>query len=258
MVAALTAISDTNGGYITVSLTGAATATNHTISRVDVAGNTAVIRNGDPALTGGGGAWSGQDYEAPLDAAVTYQARVGSTLVATSGSATLSSGGAPWLGHPGKPSLNFRPLVREFKLGAMAARATVHSVISRRLPVGQSLRRSSYAGTLELRITTGEELVALETILDDGHVLLYRAPATWINHGTRYLQIADVAVENVTRAAADGRFTVMLPWTEVARPAGLAQAGLGFAWTDVMTAYANWNALRSANATWADVINGVP
>jgi hypothetical protein len=258
MVAALTATPDTDGGFITVSLSGAATATNHTISRIDVAGNIAVVRNGDPALTGGGGTWSGQDYEAPLDAAVTYRASVGSTVVATSSAATLSSAGAPWLGHPGKPTLNFRPLVREFRHGAMAARAVVHSVISRRLPVGQSLRRASYAGELELRISGANELTALETILDDGHVLLYRAPATWIGHGTRYLQIADVGLANLTRAATDGRFNVTLPWTEVDRPAGLAQAGLGFAWSDVMTAYATWNAARAANPTWADVINGVP
>lgn len=245
-------------GYIEVSLTGAAVATNHTINRIDGAGNVAAVRNGDPALTGGGGTWTGQDYEAPLDEAVTYQALAGSTVVATSSPATLDSESGPWLGHPGKPSFNFRPLVREFRLGASPARAQVHHVIGRRLPVGQSLRRASYNGELVLRITGDAELTALETILDDGHVLLYRAPSTWTGHGTRYLQIGDIAVENLTRAATDGRFHITLPWTEVDRPAGLAQAGLGFAWTDVIAAYASWNALKAANPTWADVINGVP
>jgi hypothetical protein len=258
MVAALTATASASGGYVDLSLAGAAVATNHTINRIDGAGNVAAVRNGDPALTGGGGTWTGQDYEAPLDTAVTYKAYVGATLIATSSPTTLDSLGAPWLGHPGIPTYNFRPLVRELRLGGMAARAEVHHVIGRRLPVGQSLRRSSYAGELVLRILDGDDLTALETILGDGHVLLYRAPATWVGHGTRYLQIGDTAVENLTRVATDGRFNITLPWTEVDRPAGLAQAGLGFAWSDVMTAYASWNELMAANPTWADVINGVP
>lgn len=258
MAAALAATGNTTGGYVDLALTGAAVATNHTLSRIDGAGNVTVVRNGDPALTGGAGSWSGQDYEAPLDEAVTYRAVAASVTVATSAPVTLDSGGEPWLGHPGKPTYNFRPLVREFKLGVREARATVHNIIGRRLPIGQSLMRGGYKGDLVLRITDAVDLALVEQILGDGHVLLYRAPAAWIGHGTRYLQIGDVEVENLTRAAADGRFNLALPWTEVDRPAGLAQAGLGFAWSDVMATYATWADAMAANATWADILNGVP
>jgi hypothetical protein len=257
-MATLTATSFTAGGYVHLLLSGAAANTGHTVTRTDSAGNVVTVRSGDPATTDATGAWNGQDYESPMDSPVTYTAKAGATTVATSAEVTLASGGLPWLIHPGKPSRNFRPVVREFRLGGTGARAVVHAVIGRTLPVGQSLRRSSYTGELEIFCVDAADLLEVETILEDGHVLLYRAPGSWVGQGTRYVQIGDTKVERLTRVGTDGRFRVTLPWTEVGRPAGLAQVGPGFMWSDVTAAYSTWNVLMALNPTWNNVLDGVP
>jgi hypothetical protein len=130
--------------------------------------------------------------------------------------------------------------------------------------VAQSLRRAAYNGTLVLKITGADELEDINTLLDDGQVLMLRTPASYVGWGNRYLQFGDVEYETLTRAGDDGRFHLTLPWIEVSRPAGLAQGGLGFRWLDVYSGnsvfagYGRWSDLIAANPTWADVINGVP
>jgi hypothetical protein len=273
-MATLTATVDDALGKVTLSLTGVAGGvTGATISRQDPAGNVQVVRNGDPANTTSG-SWSGEDFEAPLDVAMTYYAwnavtpsatPIGTSSAVTVSSATLlAAGDNAWLGHPGKPSLNKAVLVREFKLGTRASRATTHNIIGRATPLAQSLRRSAYNGTVTLRVTGEDELADINTLLDDGQVLLMRAPASYIGWGSRYLQIGDVEYEPLTRAGTEDRYHLTMPWIEVARPAGLAQGGVGFRWVDVyngnatFAGYAEWRDLIQANLTWAHVADGVP
>jgi len=262
-VATLTALADDGGGCVSLTLDGVtggeAPTSRVRIYRIDPAGTLTPVRNGDTgALVAGH--WADPHYECPLDTLVSYSARNETTgaVIADSGSVLLASAGEPWLGHPGAPALNIRPIVKAFAPSARKARSTTHDVIGKTFPVGQSLRRSGYSGVLEIWANGIEEIAALDALLDDGAVLLYRAPSSWINHGTRYLQIGDSDHSKAMRVATDGRFAISLPWTEVARPAGLAQAGPGFRWADVMNAYPDWATATLANPTWADVLNGVP
>lgn len=250
---ALTATPVPADGVVTLSLTGAGVAT-ATITRIDAAGNTVAVRNGDPATITAGN-WTGFDYEAPLDAPVTYQATNVSTgaVLATSSAVTLDSLGKFWLGHPGRPELNIAPVVAAISPGTRKARAQVFEVIGRSLPVAQSLRRSSYAGTMTLRARDGEELAGINDLITDGHVLMMRAPASWPGYGSRYIQVGDVDFEQLIRVP-DGRFTITLPWTEVARPAGLAETGAGYRWSDLTAAQASWLGVISAYPTWEDVV----
>lgn len=263
MAALLVATANDGGGHVSLALTGVTSGMAPTgkvrLYRIDAAGTLTPVRNGDTA-TLSGEAWSGQDYEIPLDTLVSYSARNESSgaVIVNSSSVIVASGEEPWLGHPGVPALNIRPIVKAFSPGTRKARATSHDVIGRTFPIGQSLRRGGYAGTLELWVNGQSELDAIDDLLDDGSVLLYRAPASWIHHGTRYLQVGDTDHSKALRISTDGRYSVTLPWVEVARPAGLAAAGPGSRWADVLITYPNWASVSVGNPTWADVLNGVP
>jgi len=113
---------------------------------------------------------------------------------------------------------------------------------------------------MTVRLANAAELDAMHAILDDGHVLLMRAPSNWVglgNNGSRYLQIGDAEFVPLIRPLTDGRYTATLPWTEVDRPAGLAQGGVGFRWIDVTNRYTSWLELMADNPAWSDVIDGV-
>lgn len=262
MVATLSATVQPDLGYVNLQLNGVTPQTTVGVYRIDGAGNFTAIRNGDPAPIDGQ-SWFGQDYEAPLDVNVYYTVRdplANNALIADSQVVNLASGGRPWLGHPGKPSLNMRPTVGSFTPGTRASRAAIHDVIGRNYPVAQTLRRASLAGTMMLRLSGTDELNALHSILDDGHVLLLRAPSTWVGlgaNGSRYIQVGDAEFAPLIRTLTDGRYTATLPWTEVDRPAGLAQGGVGFRWVDVTNVYSSWLELMADNAAWSDVIDGV-
>lgn len=257
-MATLTATADSANGVVILALAGSAETT-ATVLRIDGAGNRVAVRNGDPAPTPSG-SWDGLDYEAPLDTSVSYEAVnvTTSAVLATSGAVSLTSDERPWLGHPGVPSRNIRPVVADFKPGTRLARSTTLQAIGRARPIAQSLRRTSLSGgALMIRTSTFAELQAVHDLIDDGHVLLLRGPAAWGGYGTRYVQIGDVEFEPLTRVGAESRYLITMPFTEVDRPAGLAQSGTGYRWVDVTTAYASWTDLATANPTWNDVIAGV-
>jgi hypothetical protein len=258
-MAALVATPNQAGGYVSLagSALGVATAN---VYRIDVAGNEVLVRNGDP-ITVSAGLFTTQDYEAPLDVSVDYEVRNVSTgaVIASDTAVILPSiADRAWLGHPGKPSYNMTVLPKTFVPSTRRARAATFPVIGSSLPIAQSLRRSGYEGILVVKIAEDSERLALDTLLDDGAVLLLRGPASWPTMGHRYLQIQDTEYEPATRVLTDERAKMALPWIQVSRPTGLAQAGPGFRWADVISTYATWADVMSANPTWADVMDGVP
>lgn len=258
MVAAITATPNTSGGYIGLALSGFGATTAANVFRIDLFGNPVAVRNGDPLAISGGIA-SAQDYEAPTDAPFTYEARSTTTglALATSGSATLPSGGLVWLGHPGKPALNRTFTVKDLTPGTRPARSGTYPVIGKRLPVVRTMRRGGPTGILVLRVDTTADWTALCDLTDDGYPLLLRLPSGWI-FSAAYLAIGDVDPEQPSGIATDTLLNVTLPWTEVDRPTGLAQAGPGLTWADVEATYATWSAVQAANPRWLDVEDGVP
>lgn len=256
---ALVATPDQAGGFVQLDATGLGVITQANLYRIDSAGNEALVRNGDPIAVAGG-IFGTQDYEAPLDELLTWEVRnTGTGAVITSTTGTLPSvTDRAWLGSPGKPSLNVTVLPARFVPKTRRARSATFDVIGRTRPVGQSLRRGGDQGDLIVRFNTHAAYEAVQALLDDGSALLLRGPATWPTMGARYIQIGDIEYEPVTRVLTDERSTLSLPWVEVDRPAGLAQAGLGFRWADVIATYPTWADVMAANPTWADVIDGVP
>lgn len=262
MVAAITATPDTAGGYIALSLTGFGSTTSANVVRSDLAGNVVSVRNGDPLSISGGTAAT-QDYEVPTDTAVTYEARdvTLGTILATSSPSTLASGGAVWLGHPGRPTLNMRVTIREWVPGTRRARAGTFDVIGKTLPVVRTMRRAGPEGRMVLRVDSFTERDQLFALIEDGYPLLLRPPTSPNDWGipAMYLSIGDVSEDLFMRVPwAMQKRAIPMDWTQVDRPAGLSQAGPGFSWADIATAYPTWTALIAANPTWNDVIDGVP
>lgn len=258
MVAAVTATPDAVNGYIALALSGLGAATTVNLVRIDLFGNPVAVRNGDPLAVSGGIA-TASDYEVPTDNPVTYEVRDTGTglAVATSSSATLASNGLVWLGHPGKPALNRTFTVKDLTPGVRAARSGTYPIIGKRLPVVRTMRRSGPAGNLVLRVDTAAQWTALNDLADDGYPLLLRLPTGWI-FSAAYLALGDITPEQPSGIATDQLMNVSVPWTEVDRPAGLAQAGPGQTWADVGATYATWAAVEAANPRWLDVEDGVP
>lgn len=256
-MATLTATPAASGDYVNLVLSGGVDGL-YEIARTDSSG-TWTVRSGDPATYSGG--WVGQDFEAPLNEAVTYAARQATApyTVTTSSPVTLSAAvNLPWLTHPRDPSKNRQVLPADFILGTRTSRGVALHILGKTFPISQSIRRTGYSGELILRIAGQAELNGINGLLDDGSPLLLRSPSSWVGYGTRWLQIDEARVERLTRAAEDGRFLVTLAFTECAAPYGaVTAAAAGFQWTDYETEYADWDALMAANATWLDVLAGV-
>ena len=245
--------------YVNVALTSFVESSVN-VYRVDDAGNEVAVRNGDP-LTLSSGAGSMQDYETPLDVNAFWRARNSGTgaVIADSSVVQLASGGNVYLGHPGKPTLNMQVILADWQDGSRRTRSATFDVIGKTLPVVRSFKRAGAAGVMTVRCDDFNTLINLNSLLDDGFPLLIRTPRTpdW-GIGAKYLHIGDSDVQLRVRTPTFARRWVTLPWTEVSRPAGLAQGGPGFRWADVITTYATWADVISNNATWADVIDGVP
>lgn len=234
-------------------------ATTATVSRVDPDGTRVPIRGGDNLSLPGGVAIR-YDYEAPLDVPVSYVATSPDVpdVEVTSAQVTVASGGRAWLKHPGKPTLN-RALAHFRALGAGTYPVTrgVFAVEGRADPVVvSSVRRTLHDSTAMFRTGTALEEADVSALLADGSALLLQTPAGW-RWGSRYVSVGDVDVAPFAPLLpTDPRVVWTLPLTVVARPSGLAEAGPGLSWGDLMGRYSTWGDLYDTGATWQDVAEG--
>jgi len=247
-----------NNPFALVKLTGMSVSTAN-LYRIDGAGTETLVRNGDP-LTVTAGSATMQDYECPLDTDQYWQARNVSTgaAIVTSSTIQLPSSGNVYLGHPGKPTLNLAVALRGWDPTVRKSRSATFDVIGKRLPVARSFLRAATSGSMTIKVASFADLAAIDALIDDGQPLLLRTPGNpdW-GIGAKYISVGDVSVEMPT-LPTDGLRWVTVPWTEVDRPAGLAQGGPGFRWADVLSTYGSWADVKAGNALWSNVLDGVP
>lgn len=214
------------------------------IQRVNlVTGEIADVRDAAPAtLTAG--AWSGTDYEAPLDEPVYYLATSTDqpTAAITTASLTLDSGGSTWLKHPGRPWLNTAVHAADGPGLSRPIPRGVFDVLGRTRPVAVSLLRSSERGELHLTTLTDDERVALLALLADGTPLLLSTPAGY-GVGNAYISVGDVVENRVSPLGAEPARAWSLPFIAVDRPAGSA-----------LPPPVTYAALHTADPTYRDVL----
>jgi hypothetical protein len=244
---------------VTVTDTGTSPAiTSATVTRTDAVGNVSTVRTTDGAplvLTTSGSNRVGTvyDVEAPYGVAVTY-----STVeqpANTSGAVTVAASVA-WLVHPGIPDRSMPITVGA--LGSRARKVTrgVFYPLGRISPVvitdGQ---RKGVESDLSVVTFTDADRRALGSLIDDASVLMLNIPASkgW-GIDSCYVSVGDVQEDKLSRLASEPGRTWKLPYVVVDRPAGGTQAQ--WSWSDVIAKYATWQALKTADTTWAKVQTG--
>lgn len=264
MTTTLTATStgaDATNARVLLQLTWT-TVTAALVQRIHADGSTYPVRGGPagdgnvPVLSTTGVGWTGYDHEAPLDQAVTYQATStqapGTTI--TSSAVTVASdtsylSSTIWVTHPLQPALSRLLLVADIPDRTRPARVGVLRVIGRADPVAVTDTRLAGSGEISAITTTSAETLALRALLADGGVLLIRPPGTW-DTPWMYVAVGDVAEVGIAGVGTDQWRQWRMPYTAVARPAGLGAGPVGATWNDATVAYATWTALIAGEATW--------
>lgn len=228
------------------------------VVRVDSAGRKTPVRNGDPATLVGGG-WIDHDYEAPLDESVVYQVTAASntnSVQATSIPVTVFSHGNTWLKHPGRPDLNMIIDVVDYSTRTYGIAQGVFNPIGRAFPIVVSSLRWQPTGDMTVRTETDDERINLRTILREPSILLLQTPAGY-DVGSVYVAVGEVTENRAVAVGWEPARSWTLPLTVVEAPVGLASAGVGNQWLDVIANYPTWNDVIAARATWNDLIRSV-
>lgn len=156
-----------------------------------------------------------------------------------------------WLQNLARPYLN-RSLstpVGELTI-KKAARAGVHAVVGRTLPIAVTDQRQSRQFTVGVQVASQAEADDLEAVLQGGDVLLMQIPPNaGIRLVSQYVSIGDTEYDDEARI-------LWMPMTQVAAP-GPSVVGTTVTWQDIVSTYATWADLLAAKATWAAVLDSV-
>lgn len=214
MAKTLDATPDTDNARVALELVWDGSAP--TISRYDPDGIWRPVTRADPAFRTGG-AWTGNDYEAPADQAVTYAVRdaTGGTLMGPK--VTLPSGDTSWLKHLTNPYLSRRLHITAPPDLTRPVEQGVFTVLGRTAPVAVTTQRSSARGRLELTTSTTVERRGLEKLLDDGSTLLLATPPQY-GLGTLWVAPGELEEKRVSDAAVEQTRLWTLPFVIVDRP----------------------------------------
>lgn len=193
------------------------------------------------------------DYEFVADELNTYRVTsydaAGLELGAETGTITPALA-EPWLKVIARPFLNRPVVVQDYSDVERPARAGVHEVVGRSLPVVVSDVRGSRRFELVLVTETPAQARELELALSTGDPVFLHVPAD-CDVPAGYLAVGDVAWSRPSRRSVRRLF--VLPVTEIAAP-GPDVVGATSTWTTVLGAFATWQEMIAAKATWADVL----
>jgi hypothetical protein len=232
-------------------------ATTATIERVNLStGSVLGVRNAEPAPLIVG-QWLGQDYEAPLDVDFYYRATSPDVpgVELLSRTYSIPALDRSMLKHPGRPALNASVRIGAAPNMTRPVTQGVFEVLGRTTPVAVSMRRSAARGELQVVTLDEDERDALLLLLDDGTPLLLQTPSGY-GVGNIYVAVGELSEERVTGLGAEWARRWTLPFVVVDRPVGEALA-VGNTWADVLASYTSWDAMRTAEGTWAGVLEGL-
>ncbi|WP_411140243.1 hypothetical protein [Streptomyces sp. x-80] len=202
-----------------------------------------------------------EDYEAPLNAPVSYRADVyaadGTPQVERTTDTVMLASGDPdlaWLKDPGRPQRNLRLTVRTAPAWTRPVDQSAHRVKGRRNAVVVSDVRGGLEGDLAVWTRNDNERAALHRILDSGSVLLLQvAPGNGLDD--MYVSVGEVQEARAATNAVDEWRGWTLPLTQVDMPTAVGVDGTsGRTWQDVLAEVATWQGIVDAYATWEDVL----
>lgn len=260
MAGTATATKYANAGMIRINMDFTASTGTSTVATVTAAladGTSYIVRGGGP-YTLAGEIGVVDDFEAPLDIAVTYTAVADTGDVASTGTITLGSSeafGQPtaWLKDPLIPSRNVPVQLTGSLELTYPARLGVFDVIGKSNAVAVAGVRSSSRFRLPLATLNPSSIDDLRTILLSGNVLLLQAPGGY-RIGNTYIAVNDVSEQYPTRVLRLSARYWQLDVVTVDRPVGAYVSAIN-TWASVATTYGTWGTM--AAQTWLTVMQGV-
>lgn len=154
-----------------------------------------------------------------------------------------------WLKSMARPFLNRPVIVSDVSEVTRVARAGIHQVIGRSLPVAVSDVRAGRQWSMTVLTRTDADRQAIDMLIASSDTLLVQVPA-----GSRvpsgYVQVGDTSQRLY---ALDPLSTVVLPCTEVAAP-GPDVVGATVNYETLRTAYATYAAVLAAHASYSSVL----
>ena len=201
-----------------------------------------------------------EDYEAPLDTDVKYQAEVRdpSTGAVTEyhDTETVRLAHADpnevWLKDVSEPMRNLKLLVKEPPDWGRSIEIGEFRVRGRRNPVHRNDVRSGYAGDLPVHTRTDAERRHLHWLLDTGHILLLQA-APGLGVEDVYVSVGEAGEGRIVKKAAEVWRTFALPLTQVDRPTGIVSGSAGRTWQDGLVENLTWGDAAAKYETWLDL-----
>ena len=240
---------------IDVTDTGTPAINSVTVTRVDPAGNTSVVRTptgGPLQLVTSGSTRVGTvyDYEVPYGVPVTYSTSERPAVVTPQRTVPETR---VWLVHPGVPDRSVPVIVAGLSERVRTVTRGVHRPMDRKNPIViTDGRRHSAEQTITVRTVSDSGRAAMDALLDDATVLLLNIPATkqW-GMDACYIAVGDVTESRLVPWGQQPMRHWLLPFVVVDAPAGGSQSQ--WTWADVMATYSTWAQLIAANPTWADL-----
>lgn len=198
------------------------------------------------------------DYEAPFRQPVTYYAMDGSNKVVSA--ATTLSFDEQWLRVPGFPIDDLQLHVVEKPAVTRSKPEAKLRPLGRATPIVLSGTRSAPEFTLRVRTTTDDDADNLVQAISDGSTFLLLIPGT--RTAWQYVTVSDVVETPVVPYRAqtpgdEGEWAIWdLPCTVVDRPIGGIFGDPTASYGAIAATYSTYAALRSAKATYLDVLKG--
>lgn len=196
------------------------------------------------------------DYEFPVDVAVTYRVRsynASDVLQATFTTAITQPLDVVWLKAPARPFLNRSVTVTAVGEVTRAARNGIFPIVGRSFPVGVADLRQSRQFSIEVMTDTDGEEAALDYLLMSGETVLLQVPDGF-PVPSLYAVIGDATIVEPARGDPTKLFT--LPLTEVAPP-GPDVVPTTYTIQSMLNEYATITAVIADNATIIDLMERV-
>lgn len=237
-----------------------------TVQRNNPNGSVVTCRNANGAATGGADTFAFFDYEAPLNAPVTYTANAvrhnsdGSqtTGTATSSPVTITSTGyLVWLKSLAQPALSMQVALHSIDDVQRPGRQQVNYIIGSQYPVVlQDVLPSRSGSALTFRTDTLSARSNFMQLMGLGQPIFLQGDSSVNGDGFEdmYFMLGVVAEHRPATSSKDPTRMWVCAYQEVASPSGTLTMIPGNSWLTV-SSFGSWNNVLSYRASWLNVLN---
>lgn len=209
-----------------------------------------------------GGFFIGSDPEMPLDSTVTYTVTgytAAGAVVETSTVSVDTTGAAcgAWLKVAGQPNLTIRADLAEVGDVESTTQGGVYDIAGGGLvatSVAEANGLNADRLTLVVRGKTDQQARAIRTTLQSRILLIQSCAHEPFDPGWYFIDKMTRRLRAQTTSVPGREFTLSMTRTGI--PSGVGQGIAGWSWAGVMDTYPTWAAVKAANPSWWDLMQG--